>query len=670
MTLDEARKILKLAPDEDPRAHFAEFQTARAEIAAMIRNAPDPAASGRLMKGLIEFDEALAVIKKHVGPLPGDLDPDAALNIPAGVKSEPEPPPPSKLPYVAWFVTIFLVASGGLWFWSEKNRQATETSRHEQVAALEREGSTLVENRRWQDAQAVYAKIEALAPGSETVRQGKQRIDAGMAEEQTQFIGYWTGQATAELEAGRFDEAEAAARKVLEKYPTEQEAAGIIRNIAGARVAHTRTLSLASVRESLDRRQWDEAMDKARKLLASAPEDPEATALLKAGKDGLEKSRADLAKAKELLNMAIALDQGVFDQQALDFLREARALAPDNPEIAAQWEKQSSYTRTLHVPGDFATPAEALAGAQDRDRIVLAAGDWKGPLIINAAVELQGAGAATTRIQCLPGEGAPLTIGPDAKGARISGFTFRHEAFAVGDDRFSAALVRGGSASFTDCRFTEASGHGLAVIEGGQASAARCKFTENGWDGAAAIGAGGSLEVRESEAVGNFQHGLEAWDGATMIAVKNRCENNSRNGIHADARAANVTIEGNQLPGNHHFGLVLDSAAGGTIDGNTTSGNFLGGIVIRSGGAKVAVRNNQISLNKGPGLVLEKGLQPAAYTSNKVSQNTGQEILAGTDLSVVVEVPAEAAPAPAAPAPVEPEPAYPRATIIEEPPPN
>ncbi len=70
MTLDQARKILRLSPDEDPRTHFAEFKEARDHIASMIRTAPDPTMSGRYMKGLIEFDEALTVVKKHLPPLP------------------------------------------------------------------------------------------------------------------------------------------------------------------------------------------------------------------------------------------------------------------------------------------------------------------------------------------------------------------------------------------------------------------------------------------------------------------------------------------------------------------------------------------------------------------------------------------------------------------------
>jgi hypothetical protein len=298
------------------------------------------------------------------------------------------------------------------------------------------------------------------------------------------------------------------------------------------------------------------------------------------------------------------------------------------------YEKMASYTRTFRVPGDFATPAEALAGARDRDRIILAEQTWKGPLVVNAAVELQGAGSGKTIIECPPAAGCAITIGPDAKAARVTGISFRHETFlADGTERFAAALVRGGGAVFGDCHFSNASGHGLAVIEHGEVIASRCRFSENGWNGAAAIGAGCLLEVRDSEALGNFQHGIESWDGAAVTLVNNRCENNSRNGIHADNGTAAAIIEGNQLIANREFGLVLGSAGSGKITGNAARANLLGGFVIRAAAGAVPVTGNQATLNQGPGLVLEKGLSADAYSANTMTQNHSGQIVTDADLN-------------------------------------
>ena len=686
MTLPEARKILGLGPTEDPSPHLAEFKDAREHIAAMVRTSPNETLAERYQKGLVEFDQALAAVHEHLGasaistpPLAdgvvGELPlipPPAKTDVlgiapiapqTAALESyrvEPELKPPSRaLSYFVWFLVFFIGATASALLYL-KSVEAKENQRLVRIAFLERQGAILVENRRWQEASNSFAEVELLAPGSQIASRGRRSIEAGVGEEQTQFIGYWTGQATTELEGGRLDEADAAARQVLAKYPSEKDAAAILTKVAAARIGQTLTRKVTAARAALDQRKWDLAISTAREILTTAPSDPDAQTVLADAITALKKSSADRAKAAELLNLAIARDQGQFDQQALDWLREASSLAPENADIAARLEKLSSYTRTIHVPGDFATPQDALDNAHDRDRIVLAPGTWKGPLIIDTAVELQGSGFATTQVECTPESGSAITIGPDAKGARISGISFRHESFAAGRERFSVALIRGGSATFADCRFTQASGHGLAVIEGGQANVSRCRFAENGWDGAAVIGKGSTLEARDCEALNNFEHGIESWDGATAILINNRCEGNSGNGIHADNGLAPVTVQGNQLIANREFGLVIDSAGSGKISGNTARANLLGGFVIRAPATNLPVTLNQITLNQGPGLILEKGLTPAAYADNTVAQNGGSQILPDTDLS------GDAKPLPPAATPPLPQ-AAPRATIITEP---
>lgn len=870
MNLTDARKILGLAPDEDPATHLDEFKNAREHIAAMVRAAPNDTLADRYQKGLIEFDQALAAVREHLEasglmppPLPESVlaqkksapedeppplpeTPEAGeisanpivLPTPAGAmktiseaaaseaatsaendaapkvtsifrKLDPTPdeasaegqeapapetpaspvattavpseppsttaplsfsppevthlatgaaeitpaaqppadekttelssvaaavpapaPPPARvvadppvsdrasaptvvlkeiagprrpstpiktgplqqpafagsgqepseedvpagraISYFAWFLVFITAAMGGAWIYLQ-NEQHKDDQRLLRVAFLEGQGSKFVENRRWADAAKSYDEIDTLAPGSDIATVGRRSIEAGMAEEQTQFIGYWIGQATAELEAGRLEEATKAARMVLDQYKDEKESLAILDKIAAARAGQSRETQLAAARAAFDARKWDETITLARQILTAAPEEPAAKTLLADATAAIQKAVTDKKTAAGLLEQAAARDNGQFDKQALDWLREAASLDPENAEIKTRLEKLSSYTRTLRVPGDYATPAEALESARDRDRIVLGAATWKGPLVINAAVELQGAGFADTKIECSPEQGSAITIGPGAKGARITGISFRHETFAAGTDRFSVALVRGGEATFVDCRFTDASGHGLAVIEGGTVSVSRSRFADNGWDGVAAIGNGSRMEVRDCESLNNFEHGIESWDGAAVILSNNRCEGNSRNGIHADNGLASATIENNQLIANREFGLVVGSAVGGKISGNIARSNLLGGIVIRAAAGGIPVTANQATLNQGPGLVLERGLTVAAYSSNAATKNTGrQQILTDTDLHQEIPLVSESdsTPATATPAPAgDDAPVIPRATIIIEPPP-
>lgn len=656
MKLPAALKILGLGPEEDPLSHLDDFKGARERIAELVRTAPNETFALRYQEWLIEFDQALAALQEDLEakglsapPLPSVPLPQAAIEPPITDLDDleiAEPSPSRGLSYFAWFLVFMTGASGGGWIYL-KNEQAKEERRLTRIAFLERSGSIFIENRRWQDAANIFSEIEQISPASDLAQRGRRDIEAGMIEEQTQFVGYWTGQAIAELEAGRLDEAASAARQVLDKFPNEKEATTLLERVATARVNQARASTLRTAREALDQRKWNLAVSTAQQILDTTPDDPDAKSIFADATTALGKAAADQAKAAELLKMAIARDQGQFDQQALDWLREAKSLAPENPEITSRLETLSSYTRTLRVPGDFASPEEALASARPNDRILLGAGTWKGPLLVNTAVDFQGTGFKDTRIECSPDHGSAITIGPDARGARVSGITFRHESFAAGADRFSAALVRGGSATFVDCRFIDASGHGLAVIEGGQATVSRCRFADNGWNGIAAIGHGSTLEVKDSESLNNFEHGIESWDGAAIILINNRCEANSRNGIHVDNQLASATLEGNQLIANREFGLVLASAGTGKISGNHARANLLGGFVIRMKAANVPVISNEATLNQGPGLVLEKGLAPPSYASNSISKNSGQQILPAADLTT----PAEPAVAPASVSP-------------------
>ncbi|RYD28204.1 MAG: hypothetical protein EOP87_20010, partial [Verrucomicrobiaceae bacterium] len=463
---------------------------------------------------------------------------------------------------VAWLLTVILLCIAGMMFYL-KREEDLRLQKLEQVIELGKTGYSMIENRRWPEAARIFDQIEKLNPESSLLTEGRAKIAAGIAEEDSQFIGFLTGQAKASLEAKRWDEATAAARQVLDRFPNEKEATNLLKQIAEAKAIEADRLTLASAREMLQQRKWDGAIAAANKILASRPGDDDAEALLADATAARDKAAADVRKARELLGQARARDKGQFDQAIVDLLRQASLLSPDDPEIKAQLEKLASYARTIRVPGDFATPAEALAKARDRDRVIIAAGTWEGPLAVTAAIDLQGAGPDTTIIQCAAQDGSAVTLAAGAKGARVTGFSFRHESFDPGEERYSAALVRGVPVDFVDCRFQDASGHGLAVIEGGHAIVNRCRFADNGWNGVAASGPGTLLEVRQSESLRNFGHGIESWDGAAIILAANRCDDNSANGVHADNGGGSVTLEKNQFSGNREFGVVLSSAGSG-----------------------------------------------------------------------------------------------------------
>ena len=660
MTLTEARKILGLGPDEDPRPQLAEFRAMRERIAEMVRAAPNDELARRYQDGLVEFDRALAAVREYLealGLIPrladvkveeappvdrGDSDfkaenPLSGQVVPRAVSvaerdfSEEENPEPSTarvLRFALWFLIVLSVLGFGGWAYLEMEEEE-RISRNARIAFLERQGANFIENRRWPEAAEAFDEIKDIDPESDLILLGRRSIEAGMAEEQNQFIGYWKGEAIAAFEAGRWDDSEKAAKQVLDKYPEENETKALIARIAEAKREEERVAAYAAIRAMIAKREFDAAISAARTL---ADKDGDAAPLLREAQAAKEKAAADRLAARDLMAQAAAMDDGEFDPIALELMREALSLAPDDAEVAARYEKMAAYTRTIRIPGDFKTIQEALASARDRDRLVIAEGIWEGPLLIPAALELEGIPGKTI-IQCAADAGSVLTFAPGVKGARVGGLTLRHLSFDAGAERFSLALVRGAEVDFSDCRFEQGSGHGIVITGGGHGRVLRCHFSENGWNGIAVMGPESLLVAEGNTLDGNFQNGIEAWDSASVILSKNKCTGNSRNGIHLDCGSASATITGNTLTGNREFGMVLSAAGGGEATGNTMGKNFLGGMVIKPDASKVAVKENVLTDNEGPGLALGKGLSGDPYTANQVTGNKGGEILKDVDLS-------------------------------------
>lgn len=527
---------------------------------------------------------------------------------------------------IAMVLLIALIASALCLMLIDREKQGAHAL-DARIAMLENQGNAHIESRRWDDAMIAFQEIEYLAPDRPTSRLGFGRIDIGMAEERSQFIGYWTGEARAALDTGRWDDAEFAARAVLEKFPDQSDAIAVLGDIAGAKHAEVRRNAIAKTTETLGRGEFNAALAAATALAAEHPEDVQIGELVIRARNALDRQQADQARAQALLEKARSRDTGEFDAEALEWLREAALLAPQDQTIATHLEKMAAYTRTIRVPEDIADLEEALAHAREKDRILLAAGTWQGTFVINLPIELQGAGPEETILECPAIAGCALTLGPEAKGTRITGIAFRHIGFDPGPDRYSAALVRGGAVIFSDCHFISASGHGLAAIESAQVEIQRCHFRENGWNGIAATGDGTLVNIADSHCFGNFGHGAEAWNGARILLTRSRLEGNTGNGVHIDTTAADVRIESCDILANREFGIVLTTAAGGRITHNRVHQNQLGGIAIRRAASKPRLLKNEVTSNTGPGMLLDHGLPASNYRENTIQRNTGPPLI-------------------------------------------
>jgi len=586
MTLDEARRILDLDPDADPALHQEELLERREKLVRLMNSAPDTVHADRFRRELAEHDEAVAFLKHYRAPG------STGRRVLTGL------------------LAVTLAAGGGGYAFQKIKQENLRKTRAE-VEQLFTEAERLVDSKEWYLAREKYQRIVQLQPDSSSAAYGLSRVEATIEREKQEFLAEWNHEATTAFAAKRWDQAEAAAKTILAKYPDDASAREMQLRVADARKAEGIERALYEGKIKIQFRDWDGAVFSAEAALALEADHIEAKALRDEAIAAKQKAEADRLKARELFAKAQAADQGRYEKQLIAWVKDARALAPDDAEIKALFDKVSAYVRIVRVPGDFATPSEALADLDDGNVLMLGEGNWQGPLIVDKPVELRGAGAVTTVIECPAGQSVAISFGPGGKGAKVSGLTFRHQDTDVSTERFSGALVRGGEVAFQDCIFTQAAGHGLMVVEGGKASAVRCKFSGNGWDGAAANGAGSFLAIRESEASANGEHGFDVWNGAGGNFIGNRCVSNGRNGIQIDAGDGSATATGNQLQGNKEFGLVLQSAAQGQVSENVCEANQLGGLVVRLAAAKVEIARNRFS-GAAPVVIVEKGFPAEA----------------------------------------------------------
>lgn len=642
MTIDEARQILGLRPEEDAESHLGEFAAARERIAEMVRSAPNDTLALRYQEGLMEFDQAMAAVREHLEEKARAEEMAEAVEIPPVAFDEPEEEeeagetavaedsdeteevaeaPRSHRGAVVFAVMLVVLVGGvggGLIY--ERIQTDKQLQLQARLVFLERQGAILVENRQWKEAEASYVEIESLDPDSAVAVLGRRSIEAGIAEEQNQFVAYWSGAAVAAIEARQWEDAESALATLKKRLPDSPVVAELGEELAEGRRIEVRELSLAGGRRALAEGKWAEAIAAAKGLLEKAEDDSEAADLLAASEAAAEREKANLKRARELFEKAIARDSGAFDAQAIEWAREAALLAPADDQIAELYQKLSGYTRTIEVPADVPTIAGAVESARPRDLIRIAAGTWKESLVIDKPVQIEGAGADKTVIECAAEDGPVITWLAGAVGAQIASLELRHRSFTPGTERFSTGLVRGGHLLMSDCVLRNASGHGIAVIEGGLASLTRCKMLENGWDGISVYGEGSRLEASDCEATANFEHGIDVWNGASAVIRNSAATGNGRNGIFV-ASPAELALVSNRLLDNREFGVVVASAHGGVMKDNQIERNRLGGIAMHRAAQGVEMRDNRSTRNTGPGLILDKGFAAGAFDGNEISGN-------------------------------------------------
>ncbi|MCP5536155.1 MAG: right-handed parallel beta-helix repeat-containing protein [Akkermansiaceae bacterium] len=598
----EARKILGLDPDDDPRAFLPAFEETREYKQELVNNAPSAAIKFRYQQELLEYEAAVKVV--------------------AGKQKIRA--------HTDFIVVLLLIAAFSAVGWWGYQWYQQQWNTHAQVevklAQLQSDGRIAVMGRKWPEAERIYQEIKQLDPGSPVAAAGFEAIKKGRQEEKSQQLFYTLGESQAALEAGRWDEAEKLARSVLEQSPGNETAQRKIEIIREGRRKQEISLKLMAITDAIDAGNLSEARVALAALRESDPENPNLSGFSNRIDAEAKEIRMRHDQAAELYQQALKLDNGEFSPKAMALLEDARRLHPESREILALHQKMGNYTRAINVPVDYPTISQAIEAARPRDFIRVAPGVYKESLTIDKPIRLEGSADGKTIIQLPAKEDGLLTITADADGSHVSGFDFKHTGFDHGLDRYSGITVEADQVTISSCNVEHSAGHGIAVIDGAKVKITGCKVTLCGWDGISVYGQNSTAEVKDTLCRENLQQGVGFWMGGSGSVTNSRLLKNGLCGIVAMSKGTQVRLTSNTCSGNREAGILISDAVAADLASNLCEKNLLSGIVVRSDGTTVSLVNNVTKGNHEAGILTHLGVKVLKFENNRASGNVSQQI--------------------------------------------
>jgi hypothetical protein len=247
-------------------------------------------------------------------------------------------------------------------------------------------------------------------------------------------------------------------------------------------------------------------------------------------------------------------------------------------------------------PGAFAEIDDAVAAAQDGDRILVRQGTYRTPVVVDRAVSIEGTGdPAFTVLEPDGGE----ALGFAVSGGRVERLTIRPARLGNDGALWSAVAVHnveaivegctlsshlgatvwvGGRSSallVQDCDLVSGAQNPVWVAHGGRARLAASSITSHAW-AAIASGQHAELRIENCTFVDNLGDAVGARDGALIVVEDCLVRRNAGNGVVLTSaapasRVTECTIEENRLAG-----VLVHCSRGTEIRGNRIDGNDTG----------------------------------------------------------------------------------------------
>lgn len=277
--------------------------------------------------------------------------------------------------------------------------------------------------------------------------------------------------------------------------------------------------------------------------------------------------------------------------------RRGREAPLDLVELAARPVRELRVDPS--APDAYREIDDAVAVAEDGDRILVAPGTYRKPVVVDRAVEIVGDGhRADIVLEPAGGE----CLGFAASGAVVRGLTVRPAR--VGNDGGAASAVIvldveatvvdcllsshqgatvwvGGPSSravIRDCEIVDGAQNPVWVLEGGHAEMHGCRMARHRWP-ATVSGAHASLRIVDSEVVDGLGDGIAGVDGALLVVERTTVARNAGTGILLGESAPASRVEDCDIEDNLAHGLTV-AATPASVRRNRIGGNRVGIVVI------------------------------------------------------------------------------------------
>jgi hypothetical protein len=342
--------------------------------------------------------------------------------------------------------------------------------------------------------------------------------------------------------------------------------------------------------------------------------------------------------------------------------RQEQAVQKQETPVQKQVEQekqQGSLTRTLTVPGQYATIQSAIDAAKSGDTVSVKAGVYNEKLKFKEGIVLRGESRDTTIVRyaaapiAVVGQSsydAPLEV-RNCKSGRVEQLSFEQTAAdprqSTGNNnlcRIDAIMVSNSSIVIKDCRATSAAACGIDVSDAGSAPTLienQCRFSaaagilfevggqgsaennvceQNQLDGIFVVGAGTAPTLTNNQCRLNKRHGIDFQTSAHGKAERNVCEQNGDSGIVASDVGTEPQLINNRCRFNKLHGIYLSKGTHAKAEENVCEQNDDTGIAVFDGATEPELISNQCRSNKHDGIYFGRGAHGRAE-QNVCEQN-------------------------------------------------